>query len=276
MRADELSEAPLVSFWIISKAMTNLLLLHGNGGAGARFQPFLELLGNQPQAHLRAIVPALPGFEGRPLPPGEGSWLPFLKALQQTVEQHGKEETWIFYGHGIGGSLLLEWASRGWVLEDGSSMSPRKVILHGCIGASLQHRFFPKLMRPLAVRRLMQGLIAWPGLQPVWERRLFLHPERIPVVLRRQFFRDYKTCDAFSLFFDLITPEWYRSVQQPLQNKGFYFIWGEKERVVASRFLKYWQRDFPNSTFDIVPGWDHFPMLDQPEEFYEKIIGLCK
>ncbi|MCB0587789.1 MAG: alpha/beta hydrolase, partial [Phaeodactylibacter sp.] len=82
------------------------------------------------------------------------------------------------------------------------------------------------------------------------------------------------TCAAFSLFFDLITPAWYRSVQQFLQDERYYFIWGEKERVVASRFLKYWRKDFPHSTFDIVPGWDHFPMLDQPEEFYNKIIGL--
>lgn len=255
--------------------MTKLLLLHGNGGARARFRPFLGLLGSRGPEHLSAVVPELPGFEGRPLPEGDRSWRPFIEALQRTVEEHGVDGRWIFYGHGIGGSLLLEWASLGWPLAGGGRINPQQVILHGSIGASLEHRFFPKLMRPRAVRRLMQWLIAWPALQPVWERRLFLYPERIPADLRRQFFRDYQTCAAFSLFFDLITPQWYRSVQRQLQQERFYFIWGEKERVVASRFLKYWRQDFPHSTFDIVPGWDHFPMLDQPEEFYEKIIGLC-
>lgn len=256
--------------------MAKLLLLHGNGGASARFKPFLDLLQRKGPAQLMAIVPELPGFEGRPLPEGEQSWQPFINALQQTVGVAGPEDSWIFYGHGIGGSLLLEWASRGWALAGGNSITPSRVILHGCIGASLEHRFFPKLMQPMAVRRLMQRLIAWPALQPVWERRLFRYPGRIPAPLRRQFFLDYRTCAAFSLFFDLITPEWYRSVQKLLQDENFYFIWGEQERVIASRFLKYWHQDFPRSIFDVVPGWDHFPMLDQPEAFYEKIIGLCK
>ena len=273
---DELSPAPLVSPGVTFDRMTKLLLLHGNGGASARFQPFLELLGKEEAGRLTALVPKLPGFEGRPLPGGNANWLPFINALQRLVEQEGKDEEWVLYGHGIGGSLLLEWASRGWPLANGSRLAPRRVILHGCIGASLEHRFFPKLMQPLAVRRILQWLIAWPALQPIWERRLFLYPERIPAHLRQQFFRDYKTCAAFSLFFDLIAPDWYRSVQQRLQGENFYFIWGDKERVVASRFLKYWQKDFPHSTFDIVPGWDHFPMLDQPEEFYEKIKSLWK
>ncbi|MCB0566393.1 MAG: alpha/beta hydrolase [Phaeodactylibacter sp.] len=255
--------------------MTKLLLLHGNGGAGARFQPFLQLLGSEAAGHVTALAPKLPGFEGRPLPEGDIGWTPFLDALQRSVEQAGKDGEWVLYGHGIGGSLLLEWASRGWPLADGSRLEPHRVILHGCIGASLQHRLFPKLMQPKVVRRLMQGLIAWPALQPIWERRLFLHPERIPSGLRRQFFRDYKTCAAFSLFFDLITPAWYQTVQEQLQAEKFYFIWGDKERVVASHFLKYWQQDFPHSTFDVVPGWDHFPMLDQPKAFYDKIVGLC-
>ncbi|MCB0560272.1 MAG: alpha/beta hydrolase [Lewinellaceae bacterium] len=255
--------------------MTKLLLLHGNGGASARFQPFLQLLGERDAERLSALIPKLPGFEGRPLPEGAISWAPFIEALQRSVEAAGKDGEWVLYGHGIGGSLLLEWASRGWALADGGCLKPHKVILHGCIGASLEHRFFPKLMQPMAVRRLMQWLIAWPALQPIWERRLFLHPERIPSGLRQQFFRDYKTCAAFSLFFDLITPAWYQTVQEQLQAEKFCFIWGDKERVVASRFLKYWQQDFPHSTFDIVPGWDHFPMLDQPKAFYDKVIGLC-
>ncbi|HQU60364.1 MAG: alpha/beta hydrolase [Phaeodactylibacter sp.] len=253
--------------------MPNLLLIHGNGGARARFRPFLDLLEQKGPASLQAVVPELPGFEGRPLPPGDGSWGPFIEALQSAVYAK-KDEPWILYGHGIGGSLLLEWAARGWLLPDGSQFQPQHIILHACIGASLEHRFFPKLMKPRPVRRLMQQLIAWPALQPLWERRLFQNPANIPATLRRQFFRDYQTCAAFSVFFDLITPSWYRKVQQKVKKERFYFIWGEQERVVASKYLTYWQQGFPNATFDIIPGWDHFPMLDHPEAFYEKIISV--
>ncbi len=252
--------------------MPNLLLLHGNGGASTRFSPFLRLLRERGPEKVNAVIPRLPGFEGRPLPEGN-SWEPFIRALQEAI-QGREEEEWVLYGHGIGGSLLLEWASRGYPLADGQSLDPQSVILHGIIGASLEHRFFPKLMQPMAVRRLIQGLVATPLLQPLWEKRLFQSPEAIPAELRRQFFRDYRTCAAFPLFFDLITPHWYRQVQRKLAQERFHFIWGNEERVVASRFLKYWKRDFPHSHFDIVEGWDHFPMLDQPEAFYKKIIQL--
>ena len=247
--------------------MKKVLLLHGNGGGRTRFLPFLALH-EQQQSAFEVVLPELPGFDSRPIPGDQPSWEPFIAALQRAVETDQAAE-WIFYGHGIGGSLLLEWASRDWEMPDGPAVQPGKVLLHGIIGASLEHRFFPKLMRPVPVRRLMQRLIAWPPMRPVWEKRLFQQPEAIPLATRKQFFEDYARCAAFPVFFDLITPDWYRGVQQQLREAPFDFIWGEKERVVASRYLSYWKRDFPNAHFDIVPGWDHFPMLDTPPAFYD-------
>ena len=250
--------------------MINLLLLHGNGGANARFDLFRQWVTDRGPENLRLHLPELPGFEGRPLPPGDAGWPDFLGPLARQVALY-PDEPWVFYGHGIGGSLLLEWAARDW---DGCR--PGLVILHGPIGASLEHRFFPKLMKPVPVRRLMQRLIHARPLQPVWERRLFQRPGSIPQPLRDRFFRDYERCAAFALFFDLITPDWYRRVQERVGERSFYFLWGAEERVVAARFLDYWRRDFPVSEFEIVPGWDHFPMLDQPEAFYQKITDLLK
>lgn len=253
--------------------MTHLLLLHGNGGGYTRFVPFLELFKNRPQTDFRAIVPELPGFDGRPLPSAQPGWAPFLEALQRTIAQHPNAR-WVYYGHGIGGSLLLEWARQGWIMPGGGSAPPEKTILHGCIGASLEHRFFPKLMRPMPIRRLMQRIIAWPPLRPVWEKRLFQYPQRIPEKVRQQFFQDYSRCAAFPVFFDLITPDWYQRIKKELSASDFHFIWGSEERVVAARYLRLWKQDFPRSTFDIVEGWDHFPMLDEPELFLEKIISI--
>ena len=56
-------------------------------------------------------------------------------------------------------------------------------------------------------------------LQPFWEKKLFLFPDRIPAHLRKQFFEDYRRCAAFTTFFDLITPQWYEVVQQQLKNR---------------------------------------------------------
>jgi len=248
--------------------MKKLLLLHGNGGGRTRFIPFLSLHEQQPVSIFQPVLPKLPGFDGRPMPAGKADWAPFLQALQQTVAAQ-PDGDWVFYGHGIGGSLLLEWARRGWEMPNGDSLQPDRVLLHGIIGASLEHRFFPKLMKPRLIRDTMQRLIAWPPMRPVWEKRLFQQPDQIPVAIRQQFFQDYAQCAAFPVFFDLITPTWYREVQQQLQDQAFEFIWGDQERVVASRYLSYWKRDFPEAEFDIVPGWDHFPMLDEPQAFYD-------
>ncbi|MEL6660581.1 MAG: alpha/beta hydrolase [Bacteroidota bacterium] len=249
----------------------NLLLVHGNGGANARFQLF-RMIAQEQGASYNIHLPELPGFEGRPLPTTGAPWSWFLDALAETVAN--ADGPWVYYGHGIGGSILLEWAKQGWTNSKGQTFKPQKVLLHGIIGASLEHRLFPKLMKPLLIRQTMKALIATPALRPIWERKLFLEPKAIPENLRRQFFEDYRRCAAFSLFFDLITPAWYQEVKSTIGQETFHFLWGDKERVIASKFLAYWQNDFPNSEFTIIEGWDHFPMLEQPQEFYKTISGM--
>ena len=247
-----------------------VLLLHGNGGASARFGPLLDRLADH--ADLRPVIPALSGFEGRPLPATGDHWSHFMQELGQAIDL--PQADWVLYGHGIGGSLLMEWAARGYPLPNGEHLRPRRVILHSVIGASLGQRWFPKLMKPLWVRETMQHLIATPALQALWEGRLFQHPQRIPADLRRQFFADYARCAAFPVFFDLITVDWYQALLPRIQQVPFYFLWGQRERVVQAKYLRLWRRDFPHATFEVLPGWDHFPMLDQPDEFADKLRAL--
>ncbi|MCI5082203.1 MAG: alpha/beta hydrolase [Saprospiraceae bacterium] len=250
----------------------NLLLLHGNGGASSRFRIFEQMVKDR-EPGFQVFLPALPGFEGRSLLRKQDQWEPFLSALAQTVAS-SPEDDWVYYGHGIGGSILLEWAARNWQTPMGVRMPPKAVVLHSCIGASLEKRFFPKLMKPLLMRQFIHRLIGWRALQPFWEKKLFLQADRIPIDLRNQFFEDYRTCIAFPVFFDMITPRWYQSVQKKLKDKKFQFLWGGKERVVASRFVLLWQRGFPNSEFKTIDSWDHFPMLEQSESFYQEITQL--
>ena len=170
----------------------NLLLIHGNGGANARFQLVLEHARSQ-APDIRLHLPLLPGFEGRPLPDSSDTWALFMDALGQVVAT-APEEEWILYGHGIGGSILLEWATRSWILPDGKTFQPKQVIMHSIIGASLQARWFPKLMKWYPLRRFIHWLIYQPVLRKRWEKRLFLNPEAIPQSLRTQFFEDYRFC----------------------------------------------------------------------------------
>lgn len=251
----------------------NILLVHGNGGANARFEPMLQLHRAAGSEHFVFHLPSLPGFEGRPLPAAADPWSPFIEALG-TVVATDPDGDWVFYGHGIGGSFLLDWAARGWSLPGGGTVRPRGVIMHSIIGASLAERWFPKVMRLRLIRRLIHFLIPLPALRGLWEKRLFLDPDAVPGELRDRFFSDYRQCAAFPVLFDLITPEWYRGRLPLIDGADFHFLWGGRERVVAADYLRFWRRDFPDARFEVVPEWDHFPMLEQAESFYSKITEI--
>lgn len=252
----------------------NLLLIHGNGGANARFQLMLEYARTQ-SPELRMHLPLLPGFEGRPLPPSQDVWALFIEALGRVVAT-APDEQWILYGHGIGGSMLLEWAARDWILPNGKTFQPDQIIMHSIIGASLQARWFPKLMKLYPMRRFIHWLIYQPALRPRWEKRLFLEPQNIPAALRTRFFEDYRACAAFEVLFDLITPRWYKKVQAKTHKEPFYFLWGGQERVVAANFLDFWRNDYPAAQFEVVEDWDHFPMLETPKAFYHKLMDIIQ
>jgi pimeloyl-ACP methyl ester carboxylesterase len=251
----------------------HLLLLHGNGGASSRFQLLLQAW--QDRTDLHPVIPALSGFEGRPLPElptHEDYWDLLIEEMGAAIDPVADD--WVLYGHGIGGSLLMAWAARGYPLPGGGYLRPQRVIMNSVIGASLGQRWFPQLMKPLWVRQAIQRLVAAPVMRPFWERRLFQQPSHLPVALRRQFFADYGRCAAFPLMFDLITEDWYEQVLPQIQQQPFHFLWGQRERVVQAKYLQYWRRDFPKATFEVMAGWDHFPMLDQPEAFAAKLADL--
>ncbi|MEO0473252.1 MAG: alpha/beta hydrolase [Bacteroidota bacterium] len=254
--------------------MTHVLVLHGNGGSRTRFIPLLrKMMIEHPEINL--VIPQLSGFDGRVLPPSDNYWDLFLEDVYAAVAENIEEE-WVLYGHGIGGSLLMELAARDFTFPNGQQLKVRKVYLHSIIGAALHTRKFPLLMKPMALRKFGKWLVTRAMLRPMWEKRLFQNPEEIPLFLREQFFIDYTICDAFVVFFDLITVPWYREVRSKTHDYPFHLIWGKEERVVKVEVLDLWREDFPKATVEIVADWDHFPMLEQPEAFAEKFLGWVR
>ncbi|MEL6653174.1 MAG: hypothetical protein AAFQ87_20415 [Bacteroidota bacterium] len=41
---------------------------------------------------------------------------------------------------------------------------------------------------------------------------------------------------------------------------------------MQSDYAKVWQADFPQASLQLIPGWDHFPMLEQLEEFETQFL----
>ncbi len=74
--------------------------------------------------------------------------------------------------------------------------------------------------------------------------------------------------------FDLITPAWFdalRPVQLPVA-----LLWGERERVLSLEQMQDYLALLPGAVTYTVPHWDHFPMLEQPEDYATTMVSLAQ
>lgn len=239
-------------------SLVRLLALHGNGGGASRYalcRAYFEPLGIDFVAH------TLPGFEGRPLRQQPLSWGEIFNDLDSTLEAFS-EPPWLL-GHGIGASVLLQYLQ--------TCQRPLAgVILHSPVGARLDKRRFPRLMKPLWVRALVQRALSFPPAFPFWSRLLFRRP--LPASVTQKFFAEYGRCQAFSSFFDLLTPQWFAALQPldfPVQ-----LLWGQKERVLSADQVDAFREVLPRARVHLEPDWDHFPMLEQPLEYARRIAQI--
>jgi pimeloyl-ACP methyl ester carboxylesterase len=229
--------------------------VHGNGGGGFRFErmrPFLP-------AEIEFHPVTLPGFGGSPRDPSLQTLRGYAQALAALCRQARPPR--VVLGHGIGGSILLELLQAEPAIAD-------LAIFHAPVGASLDRRFFPRLMRPLWVREAGKRAFASPLFRPLWRRLLFRGP--VPEAYLDRFFGEYAQCAAFAQMFDLITAEWFSNLQ-PVRTPAL-LIWGAEERVLRSGQHREFLRLLPGAFPVIVPGWDHFPMIDCPEEYTREVV----
>lgn len=238
--------------------MITILALPGNGGGAYRFEqirPFLP-----PTLHFQAIT--LPGFAGKPIDPSLQTLADYahhVYSIAQTLPR-----PLVLLGSGIGGSIALEFAQQ-------YAHSIQGLILHAPVGARLQTRLFPKLMAKRPIRELGKQILSAKIFRPFFTRRLFQNPPP-PAILNR-FFDDYRHTSTFSQMFDLITAEWFASLQ-PIQLPAA-LLWGEKERVLNPQQLHDYKTLLPHHIIHTVPHWDHFPMLEHPAEFAQVIAQLA-
>lgn len=235
-----------------------VIAVHGNGGGGFRF----ALVAERVPSDIRFIAPDLPGFgtAGRltPLPTirAYAEWLADVVAAAATPR--------VLLGHGIGGAFVLELLQRHRELVEG-------VILHAPVGARLDSRRFPAIMRPRPVRWAVQHALAMPLFRPMWRRRFFRAPVSNSVA--QTFFGNYKQCAAFGSMFDMITPRWFESLA-PIDVPAV-LLWGGRERVLSPAHATAYRAVLPRACTVIEPEWDHFPMLDAPAAYSSRIAALA-
>lgn len=238
-----------------------LIALHGNGGGGFRFARIAPYL--PPEVRFRAVT--LPGFADTPPDPALRTLTDYADYVARLAA--AEPAPVILLGTGIGGSIILDLIQR-------HAASVSGVILHAPVGTRLESRRFPWLMALPGARSLGQWLFSAAFVRPLWKRLLFVDSSRIPPGDLNRFFDEYRQCRVFGQMFDIITPAWFsrlRPVDVPAA-----LLWGERERVLKVDQVADYQRLLPRSTVRIVPGWDHFPMLEQPADYAREIVTLAK
>lgn len=236
-----------------------LVAVHGNGGGASRFAAMAAVAGS----HVRFQAVTLPGFSTSPRDRSLTTVSDYADRLADLFEP--SERPPVVLGHGIGGSFALDLAARRPEVMSG-------LILHAPVGANLDTRLFPRIMSTPAVRALAKRLIAARLPRPLWRRVFF--PHGAPRHVLDTFFDEYRTCEAFGQMFDIISPAWFRQLP-PVQGVPTAVVWGEHDRVLRSGQADVIHTKVPEAEVIVQPGWDHFPMIEQPEEYTDAIIALA-
>ncbi len=243
-----------------------IVLVHGNGGGASRF----ALLHGYVPTRVRLDAITLPGFSTKPKDPSLRTLSDYgdrLADMMKGPSPDGAEaEQTVLLGHGIGGSIALDLASRRPDIADG-------LILHAPVGASLDTRLFPKIMSTKAVRAIIKRGISSSLPRPLLRRIFF--PHGAPKDVLDNFFNEYRHCQAFGDMFDLINRPWFEGVQ-PITGMPVVLLWGADDRVLRSGQADEINDKVPGAEVVIRDGWDHFPMIEQPKDYATEVVAIAR
>lgn len=234
-----------------------VVAVHGNGGGAFRFSLLPRPLADGVAFH--AIT--LPGFEGVPLPAGPITVATFADALAEELQAIDGRR--IVLGHGIGGSIALDALGRHRGIAEG-------LILHAPVGARLDERLFPRVMSTPAVRSTVKWAISAQLTRMIAGRLLF---RGAPAGFTDRFLAEYRRCEAFGTMFEILTAEWFDALE-PLDMPAAV-LWGEHDRVLGSDQAAEIETLVPLAERIVVPGWGHFPMIDDPGDYADRIAGIA-
>ena len=238
-------------------AKHNLLLVHGNGGGAFRFSRCLEHFSKD--VSIRALT--LPGFHPKPRDPQFTTLDHYSDRIFEEVSKLPRPRTLL--GTGIGGSLVLNGLEKHSQLVD-------QLILHAPVGAHLDKRKFPKILKFPGVGRLAKNLVGHPFFRPFWKRLFF--EEQLPKEFHREFFQGYLYCQSFVQMFQLIDQSWWNSLSSC--DVPTVILWGARERLLTVDQKDPFLKILPQARVEVIDHWRHFPMIEQPREFAEKVESL--
>ena len=236
----------------------SITAIHGNGGGGFRFDLARPLFPDNINFH----NPSLPGFDCNKKQTKKLTIKEYADWLADYISDVPRPN--ILMGHGLGGVFVLEFLQKYSYLVDG-------VILHSIVGANLNKRIFPKLMKLPMVAFSIKNLIASPVFRPIISRKFF--QTKIDSNYEKLFFEAFGKCEVFENMFQIINYSWFKSLSKI--HLPTIFLWGEKDWILTPNEINELQSLFQNSSKLIISDWDHFPMIDKPESYVSEITKIA-
>lgn len=255
----------LRTFYLEAGEGPPVLLLHGLGATNASFLPTLWDLA---QDH-RVLAPDLPGFGDTDKPIRRYDSPFFARWARAFMDQTGIQRADVV-GNSMGGRVAIELG-----LEAPERVD--RLVLLAPSPAFIRRRQFVRivrLLRPeLAVVRLpmRHRSVVW-GI-----KRLFSRPERLPdpwyLAAADEFLRVFARARARIAFFSAARQIY---LEEPFGDVGFWerlpslrvpslFMWGERDRLVPSKFARHVERALPAATSVILQDCGHVPQYELPD-----------
>lgn len=237
-----------------------IIAIHGNGGGGFRFDRMHDFI----PAGVELCCPTLPGFADTPRNLSLNCLSDYADVLNAIVEnQRAKHK--ILLGHGIGGSIALDYLQRHARNVDG-------LILHAPVGALLDKRIFPRLLRLPGVALLGQRIFASPVFRTHFAKKLFVRT--VPADFQDRFFGEYRNCSVFADMFEMINKEWFQALNPVLTPTTL--LWGPKDNVLSDNQLEAFLRLLHQPQIVRPADWAHFPMCDMPDAYTATVVQLAR
>lgn len=241
--------------------MIHILALAGNGGNAARWSRLPTPLDHDDEHPVTLHSIDLPGFDGIPMPVSTPTVHDFAHWL--TAEAATFDGPKVFFGTGIGGSIGLQAAQRAGVAD--------AYIFHSPVGPNLDTRLLPKLMKPAPLRKMIKHAIGGAPGRLLLKRRW---GNSVPAADIERFAQGYLDCDAFEVMWDILTAEWFETLQ-PISEPSV-LMWGAEDAVLGSGLAEGFSGVLPGAEVIIEDSWGHYPMLEKPDHFAETIATLAR
>jgi pimeloyl-ACP methyl ester carboxylesterase len=242
-----------------------VLLLHGLGATNASLLPTLWDLARD---H-RVLAPDMPGF-GDSAKPIRRYDSPFLARWARAFMDEAGIDRADIVGNSMGGRVAIELG-----LEAPDRVG--RLVLLAPSPAFIRRRQFVRIVRLLRPE-LAFVRVPMRHRSVVWGiKRMFSRPERLPdpwyLAAADEFLRVFAKARARIAFFSAARQIY---LEEPFGDVGFWerlpalgvpslFVWGERDRLVPSKFARHVERALPNATSVILEDCGHVPQYELPD-----------